>query len=216
MLNFKTTLKALFSGQNIVVITEFNEKLGGKLICRPDGTFAIRKFIGGDVPLWPSSMRFIGLDGFDVVECKGADGSSSILLENGLPQQVRDNLDMIKIPIEIDGISHDKDKLIDVREKLRQLAHPIHAEMGKVETALQAIRAEEEAIREAKRSSFFGIRIGDPFDLEDITAARVFNKDRSGSNRLFRRDPYEEFALLQQKSGAIGLLSDFWTVYRIA
>lgn len=90
--NMKEMVKVLFGGKQVIVITEQDEKLGGKLICKPDGTFAIKKLNGTELPLWLSSMRFVGLDGFEVLECKGADGSSSILLESGMPGKMRDTL----------------------------------------------------------------------------------------------------------------------------
>ena len=91
-LNMKKSIETLFKNKRVIAITENDEKFGGKLICKPDGTFAVKKFNGKEQKLWLSSMRFIEFDGFEVTKCKSADGSSSILLEKELPNEVRETI----------------------------------------------------------------------------------------------------------------------------
>lgn len=214
--NMKEAVKNLFSEKKVIVITEQDEKLGGKLICKPDGTFAIKKLNGTELPLWLSSMRFVGLEGFEVVECRGADGSSSILLENGLSDETRDALLSLNDPM--------VEQLLSLNTKLKEQHEADLREISCIKGTLEywRRRAKEHEFKQeysSLKSEIANItrsfRSGDPFDIENIVAAKVFNVGRSGPKRLFRRDPYEEFAIIQQKSGAIGVFSDFWSVYAI-
>lgn len=210
--SMKKTVETLFKNKKVIVVTENDEKLGGKLICKPDGTFAIKKVDGREVGLWLSSMRFIGLDGFEVIECKGADGNSSILLENGLPNETRESILNLGDEIMAKHLFHDikilENRLSDCREKIIDLKH----KNNQLCNELLKHESRSDAVKNTITRTF---RSGDPFDIENIVSGKIFNIGRSGSNRLFRRDPFEEFAILQQKNGAIGLFSDFWSVYRV-
>jgi len=227
-------VKGLFEGKQVIVITEHDKKLGGKLICKPGGKFAIKKLLGEEVTIWLSAMRFIGLDGFEVLECRGADGSSSILLENGKPDEIRTGFSGLCNPTgsEILRLSN---TLIEQHEQLinkyktelswlrksskisDRLLWDIQKAQHKLSTLSKELAGWEDQYTKEKDKNNGNkcFKAGDPFDYENIIAAKVFNTGRSGHERMFRHDKFEEFAIIQQNSGAIGMFSDFWTVYAI-
>ena len=231
--NMKKAIKAIFENEKIIVITQNDEKLGGKLICLSDGKFAIKRMDGRIQPIWVSAMRFIGLDGFDVLDCKGADGSSSILLENGLCDETEKAFDILPDSInpslikEINALRTNNKYLRGRNIELKADNEKWYAEFRKEEAKANKYykwytheRIDKEKLinkdKLPERSETFTFRAGDPHDIENIAAATIFNRGRSGPDRLYRRDPFEEFAIIQQKSGAVGLLADFYTVFRVA
>jgi len=234
ILNMKEAVKTLFNRKQVIILTEHDEKLGGKLICKQGGKFAVKKLDGKEIPIWLSSMRFIGLDGFEVIECKGADGSSSILLENGIPDEVRtgfkhlDNPDSSEILRLSNILIEQHNQLIALyktelsrTKKASKISDRLLWDIDKAQGNLMDLSKEltswemQYKKQKNKENGNICFRVGDPFDFENIVAAEVFNKGRSGLSRLFRRDQFEEFAIIQQKNGAIGIFSDFWTVYAV-
>jgi hypothetical protein len=85
-----SAFKKLFkNGEDVVIVTDGDEILGGKLFTR-FGNFYLRTIDGKERQMWLSEMRFVGEDGFEVIKLKD---TNSILSCPSQENRVRELVD---------------------------------------------------------------------------------------------------------------------------
>jgi len=209
MKNMRNALSDLFAtGEDVVIVTENDKKIGGKLYPQKGGKFLLKSAKGVERILWLSEMRFIGQDGFEITKLKGADGSPSIMrtdntqLIDTLRNYSKPKIELIEsTPKEI-WLS---DKVKDCENKIKYWKERATLSEGLVKNKVNLKDTVD------KINLKYGV-CGDPYMFENFDL-QLFNIGNAGKNRLFRRSPYEEFTILTHKNGAKAMFQDLYTLY---